>query len=137
MKDQRKVSTREGEELAERYGVKFLETSAKEGVNIAEVTLHVGLGTFRSIEVEDLSKHKMDAEYFKVDEHAVKIVNKAKETMSGLKSDLFYHSTHDSLTGLLNRREFEITLVKAVEDSHLHGTEHILCYLDLDFFMLI
>lgn len=35
-KDQRKVSTREGEELAERYGVKFFETSAKEGINIAE-----------------------------------------------------------------------------------------------------
>lgn len=49
------------------------------GVNIAETTLHVGLGTFRSIEVEDLSKHKMDAEYFQVDEKAVKIVNKSKE----------------------------------------------------------
>lgn len=35
-KEQRKVSTKEGEELAERYGVKFFETSAKEGVNIAE-----------------------------------------------------------------------------------------------------
>ena len=38
------------------------------GVKFAEVTLHTGLGTFRPIEVEDLSKHKMDAEYFKVDE---------------------------------------------------------------------
>lgn len=49
------------------------------GVNFAEVTLHVGLGTFRTIEVEDLSKHKMDAEYFTVSEKAVNIVNKAKE----------------------------------------------------------
>lgn len=49
------------------------------GVKFAEVTLHTGLGTFRPIEVEDLSKHKMDAEYFKVDEHAAAIVNKAKE----------------------------------------------------------
>jgi S-adenosylmethionine:tRNA ribosyltransferase-isomerase len=49
------------------------------GVKFAEVTLHTGLGTFRPIEVEDLSKHKMDAEYFKVDEYAAKIVNKAKE----------------------------------------------------------
>lgn len=48
------------------------------GVNFAEVTLHTGLGTFRPIEVEDLSKHKMDAEYFKVDENAAAIVNKAK-----------------------------------------------------------
>lgn len=48
------------------------------GVKFAEVTLHTGLGTFRPIEVEDLSKHKMDAEYFKVDEYAASIVNKAK-----------------------------------------------------------
>src|SRR3954470_4387954 len=48
------------------------------GVRFAEVTLHTGLGTFRPIEVEDLSKHKMDAEYFKVDEYATQIVNKAK-----------------------------------------------------------
>ena len=49
------------------------------GAQFAEVTLHVGLGTFRSIDVEDLSKHKMEAEYFKVPESAVRAVNKAKE----------------------------------------------------------
>src|ERR1700749_1028568 len=48
------------------------------GVKFAEVTLHTGLGTFRPIEVEDLSKHKMDAEYFKVDDYAANIVNRAK-----------------------------------------------------------
>src|SRR5277367_3422940 len=48
------------------------------GVKFAEVTLHTGLGTFRPKEVEDLSKHKMDAEYFKVDELAANIVNRAK-----------------------------------------------------------
>jgi S-adenosylmethionine:tRNA ribosyltransferase-isomerase len=47
------------------------------GVNFAEVTLHVGLGTFRTIDVEDLSKHKMDAEYYKIPEPAVKTVNTA------------------------------------------------------------
>ena len=50
------------------------------GCNFAEVTLHVGLGTFRSIDVEDLSKHKMDAEYFKVDQKASDIVNASKNT---------------------------------------------------------
>jgi S-adenosylmethionine:tRNA ribosyltransferase-isomerase len=49
------------------------------GVDLAEVTLHVGLGTFRSIDVEDLSKHKMDAEYYHIPEKAAEIVNKAKE----------------------------------------------------------
>ena len=48
------------------------------GIEFSEITLHIGLGTFRSIEVEDLSKHKMDAEYFQITENAANIVNKAK-----------------------------------------------------------
>ena len=56
-----------------RYLMKRLEIK---GVEFAELTLHVGLGTFRSIDVEDLSKHKMDAEYFKVPPSAVETVNK-------------------------------------------------------------
>ena len=47
------------------------------GVNFAEVTLHVGLGTFRTIDVEDLSKHKMDAEYFRISDNAANTVNTA------------------------------------------------------------
>ncbi len=57
-------------ELLKRFELK--------GIDFAELTLHVGLGTFRSIDVEDLSKHKMDAEYFKVNDEAVRVVNKAK-----------------------------------------------------------
>ncbi len=49
------------------------------GINFADVTLHVGLGTFRAIDVEDLSKHKMDAEYFKIGKNAVDVVNKAQK----------------------------------------------------------
>ncbi len=49
------------------------------GLGFAEITLHIGLGTFRTIDVEDLSKHKMDAEYFRVGPEAVNVVNKAKE----------------------------------------------------------
>ncbi len=48
------------------------------GVNFAELTLHVGLGTFRSIDVEDLSKHKMDAEFFRISRQAAETVNKGK-----------------------------------------------------------
>lgn len=47
------------------------------GVDFAELTLHVGLGTFRPVEVEDLSKHKMDSEQFWVYDETCKIVNKA------------------------------------------------------------
>lgn len=49
------------------------------GINFAEVTLHIGLGTFRNIDVEDLSKHKMDAEYYQISEKASNLVNATKE----------------------------------------------------------
>jgi S-adenosylmethionine:tRNA ribosyltransferase-isomerase len=47
------------------------------GVTFAELTLHIGLGTFRTIDVEDLSKHKMEAEYFKISQRAADVVNKS------------------------------------------------------------
>lgn len=49
------------------------------GVNFAEITLHVGLGNFRTVDVEDLTKHKMDSERIIVTEEAAGKVNEAKE----------------------------------------------------------
>ncbi|HMS28870.1 MAG TPA: tRNA preQ1(34) S-adenosylmethionine ribosyltransferase-isomerase QueA [Saprospiraceae bacterium] len=49
------------------------------GVDFGEVTLHIGLGTFRTIDVEDLSKHKMEAEYYRIPAETAQLVNKAKE----------------------------------------------------------
>lgn len=70
----------EGAVAAPTAGLHFSRELLKrleiKGVNFAEVTLHVGLGTFRSIDVEDLSKHKMDAEYYKISEQATEVVNK-------------------------------------------------------------
>ncbi len=48
------------------------------GVKFPEITLHVGLGTFRPVEVEDLTKHKMDSEQLIITEDACSVVNKAK-----------------------------------------------------------
>jgi S-adenosylmethionine:tRNA ribosyltransferase-isomerase len=48
------------------------------GVHFTEITLHIGLGTFRSIDVEDLSKHRMDAEYFNIPKETSELVNNAK-----------------------------------------------------------
>jgi S-adenosylmethionine:tRNA ribosyltransferase-isomerase len=48
------------------------------GIQFAETTLHTGLGTFRPIEVEDLNKNKMDAEFYRVEEQACITVNKAR-----------------------------------------------------------
>ena len=47
------------------------------GVEMSTITLHIGLGTFRQVDVEDLTKHKMDSENFIVPEDTVNIVNKA------------------------------------------------------------
>ena len=51
----------------------------KMGVKIVPVILHIGLGTFRPVEVEDLTKHRMDSEYYEVPEETSKIINKALE----------------------------------------------------------
>jgi S-adenosylmethionine:tRNA ribosyltransferase-isomerase len=73
----------EGAVAAPTAGLHFSKELIKrleiKGIRFAEVTLHTGLGTFRPIEVEDLSKHKMDAEYYRIEENACKIVNKAIE----------------------------------------------------------
>lgn len=49
------------------------------GVNFAEVTLHIGLGTFRPVEVEDLTKHKMDSEEMYIGQKAADTVNRTKD----------------------------------------------------------
>jgi S-adenosylmethionine:tRNA ribosyltransferase-isomerase len=49
------------------------------GVDFAEITLHVGLGNFRTVDVEDLTKHKMDSEKIHISDEAVRKVNKAKD----------------------------------------------------------
>ena len=60
-----------------RHLLKKLEIK---GINLEEVTLHVGLGTFNPVEVEDLSKHKMDSEEIDIPENAVKAINKGINT---------------------------------------------------------
>lgn len=72
----------EGAVAAPTAGLHFSRELLKrmeiKGVELAEVTLHTGLGTFRTIDVEDLSKHKMDAEEINIPARAVKLVNEAK-----------------------------------------------------------
>ncbi len=74
----------EGAVAAPTAGLHFSRELIKrleiQGIRFAEVTLHTGLGTFRPIEVEDLSKHKMDAEYYRIEEAACNVVNKAKQS---------------------------------------------------------
>ncbi|MFT7114693.1 MAG: S-adenosylmethionine:tRNA ribosyltransferase-isomerase, partial [Candidatus Azotimanducaceae bacterium] len=73
----------EGAVAAPTAGLHFSKQLMKrleiKGIEFAEVTLHTGLGTFRQVEVEDLSKHKMDSEEAYVTEEACTIVNRAKK----------------------------------------------------------
>ncbi len=57
----------------------LLDKIKKKGVNIAKITLHVGLGTFRPVNVEDVTKHKMHSEYYIMDENTAKILRDTKE----------------------------------------------------------
>ena len=72
----------EGAVAAPTAGLHFSKHLMKrleiKGIKFAEVTLHVGLGTFNPVEVEDLSKHKMDSEELKITQEACDIVNSAK-----------------------------------------------------------
>lgn len=57
----------------------LLKSLEESGVIIEYVTLHVGLGTFRPVEVEDITKHHMHSEYYYMSEDTAKVLNKAKE----------------------------------------------------------
>ena len=100
----------EGAVAAPTAGLHFSKHLLKKlqikGISLAELTLHVGLGTFSPVEVEDLSKHKMDSEELFINQKAVDIVNETKNNkkkvcavgttvMRGLESSV-------SSTGTLN-----------------------------------
>lgn len=57
----------------------LLERIKKKGVDVVEVLLHVGLGTFRPVKVDDVEKHKMHSEYYSVSQDAAKRINEARE----------------------------------------------------------
>lgn len=74
-------ATEEGAVAAPTAGLHFSRELLKrlelKGVNFADVTLHIGLGTFRPVEVEDLTKHKMDSEQVIISQKSADIVNEA------------------------------------------------------------
>ena len=57
----------------------LLEKLKNKGITICYVTLHVGLGTFRPVNVEDVTTHKMHSEYYTINEETAKILNQAKK----------------------------------------------------------
>jgi S-adenosylmethionine:tRNA ribosyltransferase-isomerase len=73
----------EGAVAAPTAGLHFSRELMKrleiKGLHFPEVTLHMGLGNFRTVDVEDLTKHRMDSEKFRVGRDAAQVVNKAKD----------------------------------------------------------
>lgn len=75
-------SKEQGSAAAPTAGLHFtkelLEKVKEKGVNIAYVTLHVGLGTFRPVKVDDVNEHVMHSEFYHLEEEDAKIINETK-----------------------------------------------------------
>lgn len=108
----------EGAVAAPTAGLHFSKHLLKrleiKGIDFAEITLHVGLGTFNPVEVEDLSKHKMDSEELIITQEACDIVNEAKAkkkricavgttTMRAMESSVSSQKTLNPYVGWTNK----------------------------------
>jgi S-adenosylmethionine:tRNA ribosyltransferase-isomerase len=108
----------EGAVAAPTAGLHFSKHLLKrleiKGIDFAEVTLHVGLGTFNPVEVEDLSKHKMDSEELIITQKACDIINQAKArkskvccigttSMRAIESSVSSQRTLNPFTGWTNK----------------------------------
>ena len=88
LKDKNRYQTvyakNEGSAAAPTAGLHFtkelLEKVKEKGVNIAHVTLHVGLGTFRPVKVDDVESHHMHSEFYIVEEDQAKLINVTKKS---------------------------------------------------------
>lgn len=108
----------EGAVAAPTAGLHFSRELLKrlelKGINFAPITLHVGLGSFRSVEVEDLTKHKMDSEQVIITQESADIVNKGKEqkkkicaigttVMRGIETSVSTNATLKPYSGWTNK----------------------------------
>ncbi|HIS81141.1 MAG TPA: tRNA preQ1(34) S-adenosylmethionine ribosyltransferase-isomerase QueA [Candidatus Scatomonas merdavium] len=88
LKDKNRYQTvyakHEGSAAAPTAGLHFTEELLREvqerGVNIAHVTLHVGLGTFRPVKVEDVTRHHMHSEFYVIEESQAELINSTKKS---------------------------------------------------------
>lgn len=73
----------EGSAAAPTAGLHFtpelLEIIKNKGISIAEVTLHVGLGTFRPVKTDQVQEHHMHSEFYQIDKTAAKLINETKQ----------------------------------------------------------
>ncbi len=109
-----------------------LTTHQKVTVGRRGLMISRGGGDERSVEltVTPLRAHKSEIS-------GTVIVVRDVSEVRGLARQMSYQASHDALTGLVNRREFERRLEESLETAHANGVRHVLCYLDLDRFKVV
>ena len=109
-----------------------LTTGAPVNLSRRTLLLSKANGSERSIELSASPIRNADKEVT----GAVILLHDVTE-LRGLARQMSYQATHDALTGLVNRREFERRLEEAIESGHRGDGQHVLCYLDLDRFKVV
>ena len=94
----------------------LLEEIKAEGVEIAHVTLHVGLGTFRPVKADDILDHHMHSEFYRIEASEAEKINRAKEPR---------HRTHFVATGAGSLRAVRHTLL--CPQQRQRGSLHLFC----------
>ena len=109
-----------------------ITTQQKVTVGRRGLMISRGGGDERSVEltVTPLKAHKSELS------GTVVVVRDVSE-VRGIARQMSYQASHDALTGLVNRREFERRLEEALEVAHTAAARHVLCYLDLDRFKVV
>ena len=89
----------------------------EKGIKLLYITLHIGLGTFRPVNVEDVSKHKMHSEYYEMDSETAVFLNEAKKNNQRIIS-----------VGTTSTRTLETIINKYDEFRECHGWTDIFIY---------
>jgi len=117
-----------GSVAAPTAGIHFskvmLNQFENKGVKLAYVTLHIGLGTFRPIMVEDLTRHQMDSEYFFVPQKTAEIINRARS-----------HKKSVGVVGTSTVRTLETVVVSGFQITSRKGWTDKFIYPPYDFKM--
>lgn len=109
-----------------------IETLAMAVNRLAEGQLTLRVGETSSGELRTLQRgfNTMTA-------HLKQAHDSMQERINDATRQLTHQAHHDALTGLVNRRQFEIRLERVLKSSHEHGLHHVFCYMDLDQFKVV
>ncbi len=104
------------------FSKEFLNKIKAKGIKIVEITLHVGLGTFRPVKVDDVTNHKMHSEEYFVDKESARILNEAKKANKRIIS-----------VGTTTTRVLETQMLRYNEFREEHSDSDIFIYPGFEF----